>query len=142
MISMSARIGLQALAAMVDSWELNERLCNKDLAVKVGCSQKTLTPVLIKLVKADILSSATGGTVRGYRLMNDPRDISVAEIMRVINGRVVFHCCKDLIEINCSRKKEECIIFKTINEKLIAFVKTFEDISLYDFTRCGYAFDE
>ncbi len=134
---MSARVGLQALAVMVDTWEINERICNKDIAEKVGCSQKTLTPLLIKLVKADILSSATGGTVRGYRLMRDPRSISVAEIMRIINGRVVFHCCKDLMSINCTRKKDECLIYKTINLKIIAFVKRFEDISLYDFARCG-----
>lgn len=142
MISISARIGLQALTVMVDWWELNERICNKHIAEKVGCSQKTLTPVLIKLVKADILSSATGGTVRGYRLMRDPREISIAEIMKVINGRVVFHCCKQLIDINCTRDKGECLIYNTINAKLIAFVQKFEEMTLYEFARCGQVIEE
>lgn len=64
----------------------------KELADASGIPLPILSKLLQKLGKSGFLESAYG-TNGGYRLARDPRDISVLEVIRAIDGPIVLANC-------------------------------------------------
>jgi FeS assembly SUF system regulator len=69
-----------------------EALSAKELADASGIPLPILSKLLQKLGKSGFLESAYG-TNGGYRLARDPRDISVLEVIRAIDGPIVLANC-------------------------------------------------
>jgi FeS assembly SUF system regulator len=69
-----------------------EALSAKELAEASGIPLPILSKLLQKLGKSGFLESAYG-TNGGYRLARDPKDISVLEVIRAIDGPIVLANC-------------------------------------------------
>ncbi len=67
-------------------------LSAKELADASGIPLPILSKLLQKLGKSGFLESAYG-TNGGYRLAREPRDISVLEVIRAIDGPIVLANC-------------------------------------------------
>ena len=70
----------------------NATLSAKELADTSGIPLPILSKLLQKLGKSGFLESAYG-TNGGYRLARDPKDISVLEVIRAIDGPIVLANC-------------------------------------------------
>ena len=72
--------------------EMGVALSAKELADASGIPLPILSKLLQKLGKSGFLESAYG-TNGGYRLARDPKDISVLEVIRAIDGPIVLANC-------------------------------------------------
>ena len=67
----------------------------KDVAKRQGISLKYLEQIVIPLKKADYLLSARGAG-GGYRLARSPEEITVGEIVALLEGgKSITHCATD-----------------------------------------------
>jgi Rrf2 family protein len=82
-ITVSIEYALQALAEI--SAEGSERVAARDIAARQDIPIKFLEAILRKLTVANILNS-TRGPQGGYQLAKSPDEITVAEIIRIIEG--------------------------------------------------------
>ncbi len=66
-----------------------------DLSEHTGISVRFIEQILQPLKKAGLVQS-TRGAAGGYVLSADPREISMARIIRIIEGNLCLtHCCED-----------------------------------------------
>jgi FeS assembly SUF system regulator len=72
--------------------ETDDALSAKELADASGIPLPILSKLLQKLGKSGFLDSAYG-TNGGYRLARDPKDISILEVIRAIDGPIVLANC-------------------------------------------------
>ena len=71
----------------------------KEIAAAQGISQKYLSRLIIDLRRAGLVRSVRGAR-GGFRLARLPRDISLLEIVEVMEGRVAL--------VDCVSRPEEC----------------------------------
>ncbi len=72
-----------------------------DLSLYTGLKVPTAAKILRILAKSNLLGSIRGAH-GGYRLDRHPKDISIAEIVRVMEGPVAVTSCVDESDVNCS----------------------------------------
>ncbi|GLQ06979.1 SUF system Fe-S cluster assembly regulator [Sneathiella chinensis] len=72
-----------------------------DLSLHTGLTVPTTAKVLRILAKGGLLTSLRGAH-GGYRLDRKPKDVSVAEIVRVLEGPVAVTSCVDGSDLDCS----------------------------------------
>jgi FeS assembly SUF system regulator len=72
--------------------DTDDSLSAKELADASGVPLPILSKLLQKLSKSGFLESAYG-TNGGYRLARDPKDISILEVIRAIDGPIVLANC-------------------------------------------------
>ena len=83
----------------------NGRIDAKNIAKNSCVSLKFSLKILRKLVMSGIVISYMG-TNGGYELAKDPKDISIYDIIEVIEGKYQFNRCVDY-EYICSRTGQE-----------------------------------
>ncbi len=107
-----------------------------DMEERFNINPRTLNPALRTLVHAGILNSRTGGNERGYILARDPHDISVYDIIQLIQGEPKVECCMDAAGCsNCDAKKDgngRCKVFNQLNKVMEITRSEIGKISLYD----------
>jgi|GEM_PF-213658 len=72
-----------------------------DLSLYTGLKVPTAAKILRILAKSELLTSLRGAH-GGYRLDRHPKDISIAEIVRVLEGPVAVTSCVDESHDDCS----------------------------------------
>ncbi len=72
-----------------------------DLSLHTGLKVPTVAKILRALAKSELLTSMRGAH-GGYRLDRRPQDISIAEIVRVLEGPVAVTSCVDDSHDDCS----------------------------------------
>ncbi len=89
-LTTKSQYGLRVLADLVRNWrdDGNGYLQVGDLAARCDTSQKYLEQVLLPLSHAGILESKRGQR-GGYRLNRCPKEISLAEALRHLEGRLM-----------------------------------------------------
>lgn len=130
-ISTRGRYGLKAMVDIAVNSADNSCVCIKSVAERTGISESYLEQLISLLKKADILKSIRGAS-GGYILSKKPEEISVGDILRVVEGPL------ELVE--CLSKSETCgtggcdnCITKNVWAKLSESVsETADNISLAD----------
>ena len=89
-ISGSVSLALHSLAYLARN--SNRIIATKNIAKSIGASEAHLHKVMKLLVKADILLSVRGPK-GGFRLRKPADDITLLEILEVIEGRVTLENC-------------------------------------------------
>lgn len=101
-----------------------------DLSLYTGLTVPTASKILRVLGKSDLLISSRGAH-GGYRLARDPENISIAEIVRVMEGPVAVTSCVDESDINCS--VETCCPMRGGWNKINQAINTaMEEVTLAD----------
>ena len=113
MIRIATRLGIIACRYLVQGYYDNRYISAPEIAEHYNINVRALMPALHQLTKAGVLRSRVGGTTPGFIYARDPEEISLYQIMVILEGEPYFECCKDLIpSLKCECKENEgCGIF-------------------------------
>jgi len=101
-----------------------------DLSLYTGLKVPTAAKILRLLAKSGLLTSIRGAH-GGYRLDRSPSDISIAEIVRVLEGPVAVTSCVDDSHEDCS--VEQCCPMRGGWETINRAINTaLEEVTLAD----------
>jgi len=104
----------------------------KDIAQRQGISEKYLWQ-LIHPLKATGLISSTRGAHGGYQLAKAPGEITLKDIMQVVEGSLALVDCVDNGSV-CGRA-EKCITRDVWQEATQGMLKTLESLTLETMVR-------
>ena len=108
----------------------NRILTAPDLSLYTGLPVPTAAKILRVLAKNNLLSSIRGAH-GGYRLDRKPSQISIAEIVRVLEGPVAVTSCVDTSHDDCS--VEQCCPMRGGWEKINRAINAaMEEVTLAD----------
>ena len=99
-LSTKGRYGVKAMFELARNYG-NEPLSIKAIAEKQSISEYYLEQLFGSLRKAGLITSSRGA-MGGYVLSRDPSEISVADILNVLEGPIEISECITDDEMNCS----------------------------------------
>ena len=126
-ISAKNHYGLIIMCALADLWGTDDFLSIKEIAESMDLSPKFLEEIAAGLRSAGLIEAKRGSS-GGYRMARDPKEVSVEEIVRAIEGPVkVIECQAGTCPKSryCSSKGLWLFLEKSLN-------KTLESTSLHD----------
>ena len=91
MISKKTKYAINALVHLAKLWEQGPTLIG-DIAKAENIPQKFLEAILLDLKKAGILASKKGKG-GGYYLLKSPDDVSMADVVRLVDGPIALLPC-------------------------------------------------
>ena len=103
MISKKTKYGLKALGYLAKQPEGKVTLIS-EIAEKQNISHKFLESILLTLKKQGVLGSRRGKG-GGYYLLKPPNEISVASILRILEGPIAWLPC---VSLNYYEKCNDC----------------------------------
>lgn len=115
-LSTKGRYGLRALVDL-SSYQGSEIVSISNIAERQEISESYLAQLFSKLKRAGILESVRGAT-GGYRLAHNSSEITVGDVLRVLEGNMEPIECLGLGEDACCGSKDYCttrIIWDKIN---------------------------
>jgi Rrf2 family protein len=104
MLSKKTKYGLKALSYLAKQ-KKNEPVLISKISESENISQKYLESILLTLKKSGILSSKKGKG-GGYFLLQNPKEIKISTIMRVLEGPIAMLPC---VSLNYYEKCDDCV---------------------------------
>jgi Rrf2 family protein len=104
LLSQKARYALHALIVLAEHGDA-EPLQIADIAEEARVPRKFLEQILLELKKRGIVRS-TRGRAGGYLIGKAPKDISFADVIRVIDGPLALAPC---VSVTAYHKCEDCV---------------------------------
>ncbi len=132
MLSMKAKYAIRALTVLAKSKQ--DMIQSKVIAKEAGVPIKFLENILQEL-KRNRLVESKRGVFGGYYLAKPAKDISVAELMRIIDGPLAPVRCASLTAYQkCDDCKDEraCTIRKTMKKVRDAMAEVLDNTSILD----------
>jgi Rrf2 family protein len=132
MLSMKAKYALRALTVLAKSKQ--DMVQSKVIAKEAGVPIKFLENILQEL-KRNRLVESKRGVFGGYYLAKPAKEISVAELMRIIDGPLAPVRCASLSAYQkCDDCKDEraCTIRKTMKKVRDAMAEVLDNTSILD----------
>lgn len=118
MISKKCKYAIKALLYLADFQEDDRSIFSTEIAEKENIPQKFLETILRELRNFQILQSRRGKT-GGYRLIKQPNEIKLTDLMRMMDGPIALLPC---VSLNYYASCEEC------NEKTCTIKPVFEKV--------------
>ncbi|MBC7654035.1 MAG: Rrf2 family transcriptional regulator [Oligoflexus sp.] len=103
MLTKKTKYAIKALIALAGSEE-NKPMLIAEVAKQENLPKRFLESILLDLKRAKILNSKMG-IGGGYFLMQNPAEIKVLEIIRILDGPIALYPC---VSLNFYQKCEEC----------------------------------
>lgn len=125
-LSTRSRYGIRALTALA-AQEPAEGRCAREIADEEDLSKKYLESILAQLRTAGVVRSVRGAH-GGYVLARDPAELTVGEVIRVLEGSLAFVECVD--DPSFCERHNNCITRYIWEEAERALSKTFERITI------------
>jgi Rrf2 family protein len=136
MITQKMKYALKALLVLADEAQspAPEPLTIEQIAKRSGAPKRFLEHILLEIRNAGILGS-TRGRAGGYQLLRSPEQISVSELLRMIDGpmaplaclsRSAYQRCED-----CTDEKT-CRIRRVFAEVFYGYLVLIESLTLAD----------
>lgn len=135
MLSKKTKYGLKALTYMARKESKNPVLIS-EIAEEENISKKFLEIILLQLKNSGFLGSKKGKG-GGYYLIRDPKDISVASLIRILEGPIAMLPC---VSLNFYEKCEDCNDEETCSISILMMevrdstLKILENKTLQDLT--------
>jgi len=141
MITQKMKYALKALLTLADeaAQEAPAPLTIEEIATRSGTPKRFLEHILLDLRKLGIVASMRGRS-GGYTLLKAPRDISISELLRHIDGpiaplpclsRKAYQRCEDC------ENEETCRIRKVFAEVFWSYLVLIDSLTLEDMLRSG-----
>ncbi len=108
MLTQKARYAVHAMIVLAEHQD-DEPLMIADIAERARVPRKFLEQILLELKKRGIVRSVRGRS-GGYHLGRDPKDITFADILRVIDGPIALSPCAS---VTAYTKCNDCVDEKT-----------------------------
>lgn len=134
MLSKKTKYGLKALTYIARKRCDNPVLIS-EIASSENISQKFLESILLTLRKTGVLGSKKGKG-GGYYMIKDPKDITIASMIRVLEGPIAMVPCVSLnFYEKCSDCPDEdrCAVHGVMIEVRDSTLKVLENKTLADF---------
>lgn len=126
MISKKCKYAIKALLYLAEQQE-DRSVFSSEIAEKENIPKKFLEAILRDLRNFQLVQSRRGAH-GGYRLLKKPEDITLVELMRVMDGPIAllpcvslnyYHSCEECDEANCTIKPA----FEAIRDQTLAILK-------------------
>ena len=141
MITQKMKYALKALLVLADAAALPapEALTIEVIAKRSGTPKRFLEHILLEVRNAGIIAS-TRGRSGGYQLIKPPAEISISELLRLIDGpiaplpclsRRAYQRCEDCAD------EESCRIRKVFADIFWSYLLLIESLTLADMLRSG-----
>lgn len=133
MLSRKTKYGIKALTYIAKQDKLMPVLIS-EISEKENISKKFLESILLDLKKFGLVGSKKGKG-GGYYLLKDPKDISIANIIRFLDGPIALLPC---VSLNFYEKcvdcpdEETCALNKLMIQVRDNALNVLENKSLYD----------
>jgi Rrf2 family protein len=135
MITQKTKYALKALATLADERAgAGEALRIEEIADRSGAPKRFLEHILLDLKRAGLIRSRRGRH-GGYELIREPRTVSLAEILRLVDGplaplpclsRRAYQRCDDCTD------EETCRVRATFEGFYSAYILMIESLTLAD----------
>lgn len=141
MITQKMKYALKALLVLADAAAMPapEALTIEVIAKRSGTPKRFLEHILLEVRNAGIIAS-TRGRSGGYQLIKPPAEISISELLRLIDGpiaplpclsRRAYQRCEDCAD------EESCRIRKVFADIFWSYLLLIESLTLADMLRSG-----
>ncbi|MEO5615706.1 MAG: Rrf2 family transcriptional regulator [Cypionkella sp.] len=139
MITQKMKYALKALLVLADAAAMPapEALTIEAIAKRSGTPKRFLEHILLEVRNAGIIAS-TRGRSGGYQLIKPPAEISISELLRLIDGpiaplpclsRRAYQRCEDCVD------EESCRIRKVFADIFWSYLLLIESLTLADMLR-------
>lgn len=132
MLSKKSKYALKALILLAQN--PIEAMIIADIANKQNIPKKFLEAILVELKKNGLLYSSRG-RMGGYRLLKNPQDITIGQVIRIIDDPLVNPLCSSrnayALCLECIQA-ENCIIRLTMLKVREATVKILDSTTISD----------
>jgi len=136
MISQKAKYAFKALVELASA-PAGESMLIEDIARRAGIPRKFLEHILLQLKHHGVIASRRGRG-GGYVLLKDPADISIGQVLRMIDGpiaplgclsRSAYRPCSDCVS------EEACAVRKIFGDIFAATIILMDATTLADAVR-------
>lgn len=136
MLLISTRLGLIACRYLTDSYYKNKWTSAPEIADRYNINVRAVMPALRHLTRAGILKSQVGGREPGFMLVNDPKDVSLLDVLTALEGEYSIPCCKTIIrDLQCDcENSDQCHIYSLASEIIDTLKQRLTAISLAEHT--------
>jgi Rrf2 family protein len=138
MITQKMKYGLKALLVLADERAANGgALRIEEIARRSGTPKRFLEHILLEIRDAGFIASNRGRS-GGYSLIVDPRQVSISELLRLIDGpiaplpclsRRAYQRCADCVD------EESCRIRRVFAEVFWSYLLLIDSLTLADMLR-------
>lgn len=129
-ISKKGEYALRALSCLVRRRDQGP-VAIKEIAEDEQIPKKFLEQILLELRKAGLVESARGAR-GGYRLLQDPQNVTLARVVRLIDGPLApLRCVSRTALIRCPRERG-CGLRRVMGEVRAAVAGILEEKTLAD----------
>ena len=146
MITQKMKYALKALLALADeaARPLPEALTIEVIAKRSGTPKRFLEHILLEVRNAGIIAS-TRGRSGGYQLIKPPAEVSISELLRLIDGpiaplpclsRRAYQRCEDCTD------EETCRIRKVFADIFWSYLVIIDSLTLADMLRSTAVADQ
>lgn len=140
MITQKTKYALKALTVIADEAAGERKALHiEEIAERSGAPKRFLEHILLELKRAGYIGSRRG-RLGGYELIKQPKDISLAEVLRLIDGplaplpclsRRAYQRCEDCAD------EETCRVRGVFGEFYNSYVAMIEALTLADMQAAG-----
>lgn len=103
----------------------------REIAERERIPKKFLEQILLELKRAGLVES-TRGVGGGYRLIKRPEDVTVAQVVRIIDGPLApLSCVSRLAHVKCP-EQEGCGLYKVMKDVRDAIAGVLENVTVAD----------
>jgi Rrf2 family protein len=146
MITQKMKYALKALLTLADESkrETPEALTIEEIAKRSGAPKRFLEHILLEIRNAGIIAS-TRGRSGGYQLIKAPEQVSVSELLRMIDGPIApLACLSRRAYQRCDDCQDEqtCRIRKVFAEVFWSYLVLIESLTLADIQRSDDVADQ
>jgi Rrf2 family protein len=146
MITQKMKYALKALLALADEAARStpEALTIEAIAKRADAPKRFLEHILLELRNAGVVTSTRGRT-GGYSLFKKPSDISISEMLRLIDGPIApLACLSRRAYQRCEDCTDEaaCRIRKVFAEVFYTYLLIIDSLTLADMLQSGAVADQ
>ncbi len=130
MISKKAKYALKALKVLSERFESKQPMLIADIAEQQQIPKKFLEAILLELRNNGILHSQKGKG-GGYQLRMPPEDVTIAKIVRIVDGPIAPMLC---VSLHFYGKCDDCADEKTCTIRPIMEKVRDANLAVYEHT--------
>ncbi|WP_417280067.1 RrF2 family transcriptional regulator [Celeribacter sp.] len=138
MLTQKTKYALKALTVLADERAQDgTALRIEEIAERSGAPKRFLEHILLDLKRAGLIGSRRGRN-GGYELIKDPRRVSLAEVLRLIDGPLApFPCLSRNAYQRCEDCKDEvsCSVRAVFGGFYTTYILMLESLTLSDLMR-------
>lgn len=138
MLSQKAKYALQALSYLASHYKEGRPVLIQEISERKRIPLKFLQGILLELKNEDILMSYRGRS-GGYMLSHPPKEITLARIIRIIDGPIALLSCVSMNFYKACENCDEntCRINPVMAEARDAILKVLEKRTIRDIIEDG-----